>query len=287
MGRAMRFDRVAVTGGGGRLGGYVVEALRDHCEVTVVDLAPPADGVAFERADVLDRARLHAALEGHDAIVHLAGIDVATAATPDAYLTTNAVGTWNVLEAAQQRGARRVVVCSSIAATGLGEARPDFPPRYLPVDEDHPLSPRHAYGVSKQLAETVAAGFMRGGAMQVISLRPMLVMLPHAFDLVRAQAGDPTSRWLFYYVDPKDCARAFRCALEADALACPSYFITAADTCHARPTLEWLEAALGRLPEVRKPGLYRDRPRASVFDGSRAREILGFAPVSNWLELAG
>lgn len=280
----MRFDRIAVTGGSGRLGAFVVEELRPHAEVTVLDLAPPRAGVPYEEVSVLDRARLDAALAGHDAVVHLAGIDLDRATSTDAYLQTNVVGTWNVLEAAREHGITRAVVCSSVTATGLGEARPDFPPLYLPVDEDHPLAPRHAYGVSKQLTETVAARFACDG-MTVLSLRPMLVMLPHNLELARSRARDPDSRWLFYYIDPQDCARAFRCALEADAPPSGAYFVTAADTCHPMPTLEWLEAALGELPDLRKPEFYAGNPRASIFDGGRARDALGFSPMSDWLKL--
>ncbi len=280
----MRFDRVAVTGGSGRLGAFVVEELCAHCSVTVLDLVPPRGDTAFEKVDILDRARLFNALDGHDAVVHLAGIDLDTETSGDAYLEANVVGTWNLLEAAHERGIRRAVLCSSVTATGLGEARPDFAPHYLPVDEDHPLAPCHPYGVSKQLMEAAAESFVRRG-MEVVSLRPMLVTLPHNFALARERAADPSSRWLFYYIGARDCARAFRCALEAAALPHGSFFVTASDSCHPRPTLDWLEAALGSLPELRRHEVYAANPRASVFDGSRAREILGFSPSTDWLTL--
>ncbi len=50
----MKFDRVAVTGGSGRLGRYVVEELAGHAEVTVLDIAPPAGDHAYVALDVRD-----------------------------------------------------------------------------------------------------------------------------------------------------------------------------------------------------------------------------------------
>lgn len=280
----MRFERVAVTGGSGRLGSFVVAELRGHCEVTVLDLVPPAVDVDYVKADILDPVSLFGALQGHDAVVHLAGIDLDTETSGDAYLRGNLLGTWNLLEAAHEHGLRRAVLCSSITATGLGEARRDFAPRYLPVDEDHPMAPCHPYGLSKQLMEAAAESFVRRG-MEVVCLRPMLVMLPHNFALVRERAADPASRWLFYYIGTQDCARAFRCTLEAPDLPHSTCFITASDSCHPKPTLEWLKAAHGILPEVRNPQLYRDNPRASVFDGSRARNMLDFSATTTWSKL--
>ena len=282
----MRFDRVAITGGSGRLGAFVVEELRRHCDVTVLDLNPPHADVAFEPLDVLGRTRMVETLQGYDAVVHLAGIDLDTETEADRYLTTNVVGTWNVLEAAEECGVRRVVLCSSITATGLSEARPDFPPHYLPVDEDHPMKPQHAYSVSKQMVELAGDAFNRPGAFDVISLRLMLVMLPHNHALAQERAADPATRWLFYYITPQDAAVAFRCALEADALPYTRFYITAADTCHPAATLEWVERAQGALPKLRNPDFYADSPRASIFDGTRAREVLEFSPSSNWLDLS-
>ena len=279
----MRYGLVAVTGGAGRLGRHVVKALQGQCEVRILDRVLPqgASGVAV---DILDPVGLRRALQGVDAVVHLAGLDLDTPAAQEDYVRVNALGTFGVLEAAREAGARRVILTSSITATGLGEARPDFPPLYLPVDEDHPLNPRHAYGISKRMAEAAAASFVAPG-FDVITLRPMVVMFPSNAALVRKHR-ETGSRWLFYYVDPDDTGRAFRCALEAPEGTSGTFFITAADSAHEEPTLQWLKRSLGRLPEIRDPGLYADNPRASIFDGRRARDVLGFTPTSNWLSLS-
>lgn len=282
----MRFERVAITGGSGRLGAYVVEELRTRCAVTVLDLSPPQADVAYVRTDMRDPQAVAAALKGHDAVVHLAGIDLDEETRAQDYLTTNVAGTWNILEAAEACNVRRVALCSSITATGLGEARLDHPPQYLPIDEDHPLKPHHPYGVSKQLMETVGDTFRSRGKLEIVNLRLMLVLLPHNYDLIRGRAGDPLSRWLFYYVTPQDAARAFRCALSVETPPVSTFFITAADTCNPEPTLKWLERALGRLPEVRDTDRFVRNPRASVFCGERARDYLGFEPASDWPTLS-
>lgn len=279
----MGLNKVAVTGGSGRLGKYVVKELSAHYDIKVLDLVPPRDGTAFQKTDVLNPDELRSGLEGCDAVVHLAGIDLDQDTTPDAYLRVNAVGTWNVLQAACDAGAKRVVQCSSISATGLGEARKDFPPQYLPVNEDHPTAPVHPYGVSKKLQEEIARSFNHRVEIDVISLRLMLVMFDSNLDLVRDRSQDPASKWLFYYISPQDAAHAFHCALKAGELSFDTFFITAPDTCRSEPTLQWLQGQIGQLPEVRNPKTYALDPRASIFDGSRAKQALGFVAQDNWM----
>ena len=79
----MRAMQVAVTGGLGRLGQYVVRALAPHT-VRVLDIGPPADCVV---ADLRDLAALRAALRGVEVVVHLGGID-RSVATDDAATNT-------------------------------------------------------------------------------------------------------------------------------------------------------------------------------------------------------
>lgn len=280
----MNFEKVAVTGGSGRLGRYVVAELAPHCDVTVLDLAAPDEGTNFERCDVLKPAELSAALAGQDAVVHLAGLDLDRDAAADAYLHVNAVGTWNVLEAAEAAGIRRVVQCSSVTATGLNEARPEFQPQYLPVDETHPVAPVHPYGVSKLLQEQIADSFNRRGSIEVISLRLTLVMFETALSLVEQRLRDPMNRWLYYYVSPRDAARAFHCALRAGNVELRTMFITGKDTCRREPTLDWYASSFGAIPEIKDPDHFDRNPQAAVFDGSRAREMLGFESMDRWCE---
>ena len=131
----MRRRRVLVTGASGRVGRHVVDALAGDCEVTVLDLTPPVQDVAFIEGNVLDLDGVRTAMAGQDAVIHLAGVDIDVPAKPETYFGTNVTGTWNAVQAAREAGVRKVVLASSIAATGIGEMRPDFPPEYLPVDE--------------------------------------------------------------------------------------------------------------------------------------------------------
>jgi len=259
-----------------------VNALRGHCEVVVLD-RQRAQGEASMIVDVLDGAAVERAMAGMDAVVHLAGLDLDTPAAALEYARVNALGTFSVLEAARAAGVRRVVTCSSITATGLNEARADWPPLYLPVDEDHPLAPRHPYGISKRMAEAAAHSFATPG-FDVIALRPMLVMFAANLALVR-QHRERGSRWLYYYIAPDDAGRAFRAALEAPEGTGGAFFITAADACHDEDTLAWLSRSLGSLPEVRDRSYFESRPRASIFDGRRARDVLGFVPCTDWITL--
>ena len=74
--------RVLVTGSSGRIGAILVEELNRNHEVIACDRKPPKslpEGVRFAEADIMDREALGAALEGAEAVVHLAGIPYATA----------------------------------------------------------------------------------------------------------------------------------------------------------------------------------------------------------------
>lgn len=278
-----RFERVAVTGGSGRLGRYVCRALSDAGSAPyVVDRRPPADAVPHVVADLLDPASLAAAFRGQDAVVHLAAIPNPFGDPPDRILTVNAFGTWQVMTAAVAAGVRRVVVASSDSATGLVFKAHDVPPDYLPVDEDHPLRPTEAYGLSKQLAETIAASIARGSGIELIVLRPVYVAFPELRRDLPARGRDPTSRNLWSYVMPEDAARAFALALARRTNGIETYFIAASNTLSPVPTLDLLAARYGKLPPLRDPERWVKDPFASVISIDRARGALGFEPAGNW-----
>ena len=294
-----RYDRVAVTGGSGRLGRYVVAELAAYCDVTVVDLAPPGGDDAYAAADVLDLDAGRGALAGHQAVVHLAAIDAAIEAPEEAFFRTNVQGTWNVLQAAEEAGARKVIVCSSSSAVGLGR---DHPPQYLPIDEDHPMAPTDAYGMSKQVCETIAAGFARRGALDVLCIRPCLIAFPGfihdmATRLAAADGGAappvPAPEWsretlpdplpmTRSFVSPVDVARCFRHALAADDAPFGVFYAVAADSCSTLPTVEVVSREFGNAPEVR--GAYVAEPQAGAYSIGRAREALGWQPRDHWTD---
>ncbi len=288
----MRFESVLVTGAGGRLGRYVVDELRGRCEVTGLDLAPPAREIPFVQGDVTDLATVRAAAAGRDAILHIAAMANIWAGPPERIMAVNVMGTWNVLQAAEDAGVRRVVLCSSDAVIGFTVREGAMlPPLWLPVDEDHPRRPTDPYALSKTLAEEAGLSFARRGKLEVVVLRPVFVLYPEMAGEVAARAADPQGyRWpaaggpnppgggpAWHYIDPRDAARGFRLALELADARCRTFFLCANETLTPEPTLERLRARLGGvLPEVRRPGLYEANPRAPLYDLTRAREVLGF-----------
>ena len=280
--------KVLVTGGNGRLGRYVCAELASSCDVTVFDRVPSVTDIRSIQGDVRDLSALSQAARAQDAIVHLAGIPSPRDGSPQEIFITNTVGTWTVLQAALLSNVRRVLICSSDFATGLLHQPPSVMPSYLPIDEMHPLCPTEAYGLSKQLSEEAGHCFARCG-LEIIILRPGLIIFPEMRPHVPAWGADPNNPDLWWYVEPADVAIAFRLAVELPSVRSQTFFIGAADTFSLVPTLELVENRYGRLPEIRKPDVYRADPHAALFDIAHARTVLGFSPTSDrrrWIDVS-
>lgn len=173
--------RTLVTGGAGFIGSNLVDALLARGdEVTVVDDLSTgrlsnldgalAAGAELREVDIRDAASLAALMAERkpEAIFHLAAqIDVRKSIADPAWdASINVGGTANVLEAAREAGAGRVVFISTGGAIyGEGEGQE------LPLDEGAPIAPMSAYGQSKFAAEGYMALYERLYGLSTVSLR--------------------------------------------------------------------------------------------------------------------
>jgi len=279
--------RVVVTGGLGKLGQYVVRAQtdardgREPHQVTVFDaVRGPEDGpVRYLPGDVLDLGQVFQALAGADAVIHLAAVRKHGIATNDVVLRTNALGTFNVHEAAWRLGIRRVVLASSESIMGWDYAERPFLPDYLPVDEDHPVRPQDSYGLSKQIGEAIARSYTAKCDMETVALRPPWIVTPEALAALRRQGGRPPDRFvLCNYVDVRDLAAAFRLAVERPIRGHHVLHVCADDSRVAEPLCELFPRLLPAIGDLAHD-LTGSRPATNT---ARAKALLGWQPQYSW-----
>jgi dTDP-L-rhamnose 4-epimerase len=131
--------RILITGGAGFIGSHVAELLlsKGHFVRVLDNLTPQVHGDNGGRphhldadaelviGDVRDRAAVQAALDGIDAVIHLAAAVGVGQSMYDivSYVQTNEVGTAVLLEALSKRPVERLVVASSMSIYGEGAAR--------------------------------------------------------------------------------------------------------------------------------------------------------------------
>ncbi len=294
------WQRVAVTGGSGRLGRHVVRHLACACDVAVLDLQSHGGDTDIIVCDVRDIDAVRKALQGCHAVIHLAALDDGVVEEEEAYIDVNLRGTWNVLQASEELGIGRVVIASSVAAVGIC---PDNPPPVLPIPVETELLPRQSYGLTKKVCEEFARTFVRRGNLEVICLRPSLIAQPDiTWSMAKTVAGmdgtkppPPASAedWRELreplgmtraFVSPGDAARAFRAALEAPGIGFGIYWVTGPDTCSALPTAGVLERAAGKPPRIADADLYTRHPCASAFDLQPAKQAMGWEPMDCWAD---
>ena len=187
----------AVTGANGFVWRHVCRALAERGDLVRAIVRPgraaPGEAEAFEVADLTDVEALREALDGADAVLHLAGrAHVLDDRAPDVlaeFRVANVHATAAVVRAARDVGVRHVVLVSSVAAAGSDE--PD--PRGL--DGDEPTTP---YGVSKLEAEALAVRLAAGTPTALTIVRPPMVYGPgmrgnplRLFDLVARRVPLP------------------------------------------------------------------------------------------------
>jgi uronate dehydrogenase len=166
---------VVVTGASGRIGRRVVPLLRRPGRVLrLVDLEVPEDAVAasddlalgaieWHRASIEDDEAIGRAVDGADAVVHLAAL---ASERPWAdLLRVNIDGTQKVLEAARTAGVGRVFLASSVHAVGFADV--------ADAAQDQPLLPRPDtyYGVSKAAVEALGSLYADRFGMSVVTAR--------------------------------------------------------------------------------------------------------------------
>ena len=171
--------RAIVTGGAGFIGSNLVDGLvAAGDEVLVLDdlshgseanlAAAFAAGTRLEQLDVRDGAAVTKAVTAFspEVVFHLAAqIDVRVSMREPALdATTNVVGSVNILSAALEAGARRVVNTSTGGAI-YGETTT------VPTPETEPAQPLSAYGLSKRTAEEYAAWFRAAHGLDTVTLR--------------------------------------------------------------------------------------------------------------------
>jgi nucleoside-diphosphate-sugar epimerase len=277
--------KIAVTGGSGKAGRGVVRDLAEHGhEVRNVDVRPspessaPDSAIPLLLADLTDFGQALEALDGVEAVVHLAAIPSPDHATPDTVFRTNVTSTHAVFAAAARLGIPRVVWASSETTLGLPF---DTPPDYAPVDEAH-VRPESSYALSKVVGEELARQFSRWSGIPIIGLRLSNVLVREDYDRFPQYWDDPHARkWnLWGYVDERHVAEAVRCALTADVAGADAFVIAAADTVMPRPSRELMAEVFPGVPVA------DDLPEhGTLLSIDKARRVLGYDPRWSWREL--
>ena len=166
-------SKVLVTGGAGYIGAHVAaELLKSGYGIRIYDdfsngLHRRVDGKFRDivDGDMLDRAKLLAALDGIDAVIHLAAKKAVEESVKDPlkYYENNVGGTLNLLGAMAAKGVKQLVYSSSAAVYSPNDKEA--------VLEDDPTAPLSPYGASKLLSEQLISSVGSAEQISNISLR--------------------------------------------------------------------------------------------------------------------
>jgi nucleoside-diphosphate-sugar epimerase len=259
--------KALVTGGGGFLGGWIVEKLLargDSVRVLGRNRYPALESQGVESivGDIVDREQAMTACTGMDVVFHVAA--VAGLGGPERKYRANYAGTKNIVEGCLAHRVGRLVFTSSPSVTFDGADQNG-------VDESIPYASRFLcqYSASKALAEQHVLAANRAGRLLTCALRPHLIwgprdthLIPRLLERARQgrlrRVGDGQNRIDTVYVENAADAHL----LAADALrpgspvAGQAYFISQGEPVNC---WDWINQilALAGLREVKKQISFR------------------------------
>jgi UDP-glucose 4-epimerase len=164
-------EMILVTGGAGYIGSHVCIALLDAgFDVVAVDNLSNSNKASLERVQSICGRSLifrHADIRNEEliydmlrtcavtAVIHLAGLKAVgdSNVRPMMYYENNVLGTMRLVSAMKRAKVKTLVFSSSATVYGM--------PRYLPLDEKHPLGPTNPYGRTKLVIEEMLKDLCR------------------------------------------------------------------------------------------------------------------------------
>jgi nucleoside-diphosphate-sugar epimerase len=233
--------------------------------------------------DVLNTDLLTKCATGCQVIIHLAAIE---GQAPAKVMETNLQGTWNILSAAKETNAEKIVFLSSVDALGIFQG--EGIPKYLPIDDDYPCHPVEVYSISKKLAEDMSRFFSELTGIPVICLRPPGVWDESTYhQIVANRKKRPEYEWVPYweygaFIDIRDLADAVLASIEK---------IKSKFHCLLLASDDITTSGMTSLELVRKlhPGVkwngdkeYDQDLFKSLVNTDNAKHILGWSPKYSW-----
>ena len=254
--------KILVTGGGGFVGGYIVERLlaRGYAVRSIGRSPQPelvAKGVEVVCGDLTDATAVSAACEGVDAVFHVAA-RAGVWGSWESFYGPNVIGTRNVLSACRKWQVKRLVYTSTPSVVFNGDS-------IRGGDESLPYGKNWLchYAETKALAEQEALA-ANSEKLQVVALRPHLIfgpgdphLLPRVIESVKAGrlriVGDGSAKVDVSYVGNVADAHldAFD-ALERGKGAGQAYFISQGEPVDLWPWLNSILEGLGQPPLTQK-----------------------------------
>lgn len=250
--------KILVTGGGGFVGGYVIERLlaRGYSVRSIGRSPQPqleAQGVEVVCGDLTAASAVSAACEGVDAVFHVAA-RAGVWGSWESYYQPNVIGTRNVVAACREQGVGRLIYTSTPSVVFNGQ----------PIrggDESLPYGKKWLchYAHTKAIAEEEALA-ANSDSLKIVALRPHLIfgpgdphLLPRVLASVQAGRlkiiGDGKNRVDVSYVGNVADAHldAFD-ALAAGTGAGQAYFISQGESVELWPWVNSILEGLDHAP---------------------------------------
>jgi len=175
----LKGKQVLITGGAGFIGSNLaIRLVKERAKVTVIDsLIPEMGGNLFNlepvkneiknlKIDLRENRQLSEALQGQEYIFNLAGqvSHQDSMSDPIADLEINAKAPLNLLETCRRDNPNATIIYT-------GTRQVYGVPRYLPVDENHPVNPVDINGINSYAGEQFHSLYSKVYGLKTVSLR--------------------------------------------------------------------------------------------------------------------
>ncbi len=164
---------ILVTGGAGFIGSHIVDRLAGECVVTALDNLSTGketnlpENAVYVKGDLRDAGLVKKIIKDADidVVFHIGANASVPHSTEDPRydFETNALGTFNVIDACRDSCVEKIVYASTAAVYGE--------PIRTPIDEDHPLHPISPYGASKLAGERCGIAFKETYGIDFAAIR--------------------------------------------------------------------------------------------------------------------
>lgn len=207
------------------------------------------------KADFLDTQALHQAMQGCDAVFHLAAnADVRFGTEhPSKDLQQNTIATFNVLEAMRANQIKKIAFASTGSIYGEAEVIPTPENTCFPVQTS-------LYGASKLAAEGLIAAYCEGFGFQSYIFRFVSILGErythgHVFDFYAQLLKDPEHLHILgngkqkkSYLYVQDCIDAIFCAMQYANDKVNIFNLGTDEYCEVNNSVDWICEELGIYP---------------------------------------